>query len=81
MNDRLLLDNMLLLLKSTVEVYVHGSLESSNKEVHNALKSNLDTIIKLQDELYKKYGLTADHIVKAAKQAISMKTMNMKGQV
>ncbi len=32
-----------------------------------------------QDELYKKYGLTADHIVKAAKQAISMKTMNMKG--
>jgi spore coat protein CotF len=54
MNDRLLLDNMLLLLKSTVEVYVHGSLESSTKEVHNALKSNLDTIIKLQDELYKK---------------------------
>lgn len=54
MNDRLLLENMLLLLKSTVEVYVHGSLESSTKNVHNALKSNLDTIIKLQDELYKK---------------------------
>jgi len=54
MNDRLLLENMLLLLKSTVEVYVHGSLESSNKLVHNALKSNLDTIIKLQDALYNK---------------------------
>lgn len=54
MNDRLLCDNMLLLLKSTVEVYVHGSLESSNKPVHNTLKNNLDEIIKMQDDLYNK---------------------------
>lgn len=54
MNDKLIMENMLLLLKSTVEVYVHGSLESTNKPVHNALKSNLDEIIKMQDELYKK---------------------------
>lgn len=54
MNDRLLMDNILLLLKSTVEVYVHGSLESTNKPVHNALKSNLDEIIKMQDDTYKK---------------------------
>lgn len=54
MNDKIIMENMLLLLKSTVEVYVHGSLESSNKPVHNALKSNLDEIIKMQDELYQK---------------------------
>ncbi len=54
MNDRLLMDNILLLLKSTVEVYVHGSLESSTKSVHNTLKDNLDEIIKLQDDTYKK---------------------------
>lgn len=54
MNDKIIIENMLLLLKSTVEVYVHGSLESSNKPVHNALKSNLDEIIKMQDELYQK---------------------------
>ncbi len=54
MNDQLLMDNMLLLLKSTVEVYVHGSLESSTKSVHNVLKNGLDEIIKMQDELYKK---------------------------
>ena len=54
MNDRLLMDNILLLLKSTVEVYVHGSLESTNKPVHNVLKSNLDEIIKMQDDTYKK---------------------------
>ena len=38
MNDKIIMENMLLLLKSTVEVYVHGSLESTNKIVHNALK-------------------------------------------
>ena len=54
MNDRMLLENMLLLLKSTVEVYVHGSLESFNKPVHTSLKHNLDEIIKMQDDLYKK---------------------------
>ena len=48
MSDKVLMENMLLLLKSTVEVYVHGSLESSNKPVHNALKSNLDEIIKVE---------------------------------
>ena len=31
--DRILLDNYLLVLKSTVEVYVHGTLESSNKDI------------------------------------------------
>lgn len=54
MNDQILMDEMLLLLKSTVEVYVHGSLESSTKSVHNALKSNLDETIKMQDDLYNK---------------------------
>lgn len=52
MNDKLLLENMLLLLKSTTEVYVHGTLESVNKEVHDTLKNGLDEILKLQHELY-----------------------------
>ena len=63
MNDRLLMENILLLLKSTVEVYVHGSLESTNKPVHNVLKSNLDEIIKMQDETYKKMTETGWYIV------------------
>lgn len=32
-----------------------------------------------QDELYRKYGLTADDIIEAAKKAIHMKSINMKG--
>ncbi len=54
MSDKILMENMLLLLKSTVEVFVHGTLESSNKAVHNGLKNGLDEIMKLQNELYNK---------------------------
>lgn len=63
MNDRLLMENILLLLKSTIEVYVHGTLESTNKPVHNALKNNLDEIIKMQDETYKKMTENGWYIV------------------
>ena len=52
MNDRLLMDNYLLLLKSTVEVYVHGTLESSNDEVRRVLKCGLDEIMSSQADTY-----------------------------
>ena len=41
MNDKLLMENYLLVLKSTMEVYVHGTLESSNQDVRETLKQGL----------------------------------------
>lgn len=52
MNDQMLLDSYLLLLKSTVEVYVHGTLESSNKKVRNLLKKSLDETMLMQATTY-----------------------------
>ncbi len=54
MNDKLIMESILLLLKSTVEVYVHGTLEASNKTIHSALKSGLDDIMKMQFEVFNK---------------------------
>ena len=57
--DELLMENYLLLLKSTVEVYVHGTLESSNEVVRNLLKRGLDETMKDQANTYDemtKYG-------------------------
>ena len=54
MNDQLLMDNYLLVLKSTVEVYVHGTLESSNGDVREHLKSCLDSIMSMQADTYDK---------------------------
>lgn len=59
MNDQLIMDNYLLILKSTVEVYVHGTLESSNESIRNTLKDNLNDIMTSQANAYDlmtKYG-------------------------
>ena len=53
-NDKIFLDSYLLLLKSTVEVYVHGTLESTNKKVRNLLKSSLDDTMSMQYNTYNK---------------------------
>lgn len=53
-NEQLFLDSYLLLLKSTVEVYVHGTLESTNKAVRNLLKLSLDNTMSMQEVTYKK---------------------------
>ena len=59
MNDQIIMDNYLLVLKSTVEVYVHGTLESSNEEVRATLKNCLDETMLAQARTYDemtKYG-------------------------
>ena len=52
MNDKLLMENYLLVLKSTVEVYVHGTLESSNKKTRKTLKAGLDRTMQTQADTY-----------------------------
>lgn len=59
MDDQLILDNYLLILKSTVEVYVHGTLESSNLDVKNLLQESLNETLNHQKNTYQemiKYG-------------------------
>ena len=52
MNDKLLMENYLLVLKSTVEVYVHGTLESSNKNIKKILYCGLEDTLKHQEDTY-----------------------------
>ncbi len=59
MNNKILIENYLLILKSTVEVYVHGTLESSNKDIRDLLKHGLSETMTHQADTYdimKKYG-------------------------
>ncbi len=52
MNDQILFDNYLLLLKSTVEVFIHGTLESVNLTVRDLLQDSLNTILECQSCTY-----------------------------
>ena len=59
MFDQLIMDNYLLVLKSTVEVYVHGTLEASNTLIKSLLKNCLEDILNAQEKAYNemtKYG-------------------------
>ena len=59
MSDQLLMDNYLLVLKSTIEVYVHGTLESSNQDIRELLKEGLQETLTHQANTYDemtKYG-------------------------
>ena len=76
MDNQLVLDNYLLILKSTVEVYVHGTLESSNKDIRLLLKQSLDEIMTSQANTYDlmtKYGW---YKVNNVKPTIITKTLN-----
>ncbi len=59
MNDQLLMENYLLILKSNMEVYVHGTIESSNEQVRNTLFTCMqDTLISQNNTflLMSEYG-------------------------
>ena len=52
MNNKDILNVYLLLLKSSVEVYVHGTIESSNKDIRCILHNSLDEILDSQARTY-----------------------------
>lgn len=80
MSDQLLMDNYLLVLKSTVEVYVHGTLESSNEDIRNLLKTCLSDTLTHQANTYDemtKYGwYTTNNIEKTTIQETLSKVKN-----
>ena len=69
MNDKLLMENYLLVLKSTVEVYVHGTLESSNEECKSLLRECLNDTLIHQEDTYNemtKYGWYTTNNIKSS---------------
>ncbi len=54
MSDKLYLENYLILLKGTTEVYVHGTLESSNDDIRKVLNNSLNEILSSQADTYEK---------------------------
>lgn len=76
MDNKLLMDNYLLVLKSTVEVYIHGTLESSNNDVRENLKYGLDQILACQKETYNKMTSFGYYSVNNIEDTEISKTLN-----
>ena len=82
MNDQLLLENYLLILKSTVEVYVHGTLESSNEKVRcliqKCLNNTLDKQQKTYQEMTNRGWYTLENVKEKEIQKVLQKIQNNK---
>ena len=59
MNDNILMEAYLLILKSNMEVYVHGTIESANEQVRNTIYTCMQDTLESQNntfQLMMEYG-------------------------
>ena len=54
MNDKNLMEDILLLEKGVCDLYMHGAIESSTANVHQAFNTALNDSLCMQDDVYKK---------------------------
>lgn len=54
MDDKNLMENILLLEKGVCDLYMHGTIESSTSQVHGAFRAALTESLCMQDTLYTK---------------------------
>ena len=54
MNDRNLMENLLLLEKGVCDLYLHGTVESATESVHGAFRAALTESLCMQDTIYGK---------------------------
>ena len=54
MEDKDLMEKELLIIKGVCDLYLHGTIESSTQNVHQAFDSALEESLCIQDNIYKK---------------------------
>lgn len=54
MDDKNLMENILLLEKGVCDLYMHGTIESSTDNVHQVFNTALNNALCMQDEIYDK---------------------------
>lgn len=52
MEDKDLMEKELLIIKGVCDLYLHGTIESSTKEVHDAFKCALNESLDIQNKIF-----------------------------
>lgn len=52
MEDRVIMDNILSIVKGDCDLLLHGTIESSTPNVHDTFKSSLNDALQIQNEIY-----------------------------
>ena len=53
MDDKCIMENLLLTTKGVIDLYMHGAIESSTANIHQAFSSAFDDTLNMQDNIYK----------------------------
>ena len=53
MNDQAIMENLLLTTKGVCDLYMHGTVESSTQNVHQAFDTALADSLCIQEDIYK----------------------------
>ena len=75
MNDKEIMEGILLTTKSACDLYLHGTIESSTPKVHQAVNTALNDAICMQNNVYKQMS---DHGWYTAEQAQQQKLQLVK---
>lgn len=54
MDDKCIMENILLTTKGVCDLYMHGTIESGTANVHTAFDKALKDSLTMQDDIYKK---------------------------
>lgn len=53
MDDKTIMENLLMTTKGVLDLYMHGAVESSTTNVMQAFSSAFDDTLSMQDNIYK----------------------------
>lgn len=76
MDDRCIMENLLLTTKGVCDLYLHGTIESSTADVRQAFDQALDDSLCMQDDLYKKMSAKGWYSTENADQSKIQKVHN-----
>lgn len=68
MDDKNLMQNLLLLEKGCCDLYMHGAVEAANQNVHLAFNSAFTDSLSMQNEIYSKMTSKGWYNVKQVEQ-------------
>ena len=76
MDDKCIMENLLLTEKGVCDLYVHGTIESSRANVHQTFNQALNDSLCMQDDIYKQMSAKGWYQMEQAEQQKIMKVKN-----
>ena len=68
MDDKQIMENILLTTKGAIDLYMHGAIESSTANVHQAFSCALNDSLTMQDDVYKQMAAKGWYSTQQAQQ-------------